>query len=34
MERQHIEALEAELRQLRMENEFLKKGVPRTREAA
>lgn len=27
VERQHIEALEAELRQLRMENEFLKKAA-------
>ncbi len=33
-ERERLRQLEREARELRMENEFLKKGVPRTREAA
>jgi transposase len=33
-ERARLRELERETRELRMENEFLKKGVPRTREAA
>jgi transposase-like protein len=33
-ERARLRELEREARELRMENEFLKKGVPRTREAA
>jgi transposase len=33
-ERERLRRLEREARELRMENEFLKKGVPRTREAA
>ena len=32
-ERARLRELERELREARMENEFLKKGVPRTREA-
>ncbi|WP_185447276.1 transposase [Kribbella qitaiheensis] len=33
-ERARLRELEREMRELRMENEFLKKGVPRTQEAA
>ncbi|WP_081982091.1 transposase [Streptacidiphilus albus] len=33
-ERVHMKELEEENRKLRMERDFLKKGVPRTREAA
>jgi transposase len=33
-ERERLRRLEREARELRLENEFLKKGVPRTREAA
>ncbi|MBQ0895649.1 transposase [Micromonospora sp. U56] len=33
-ERARLKELERENRELRMQNEFLKKGVPRTREAA
>jgi hypothetical protein len=34
VERARVKELEAEVARLRMENEFLKKGVPRTLEAA
>jgi transposase-like protein len=34
VERARVKEMEDEIRRLRMENEFLKKGVPRTREAA
>ena len=33
-ERAYMKELEAEIRKIRMERDFLKKGVPRTREAA
>jgi transposase-like protein len=34
VERARVKEMEDEIRRLRMENEFLKKGAPRTREAA